>query len=242
MERTEKAAAWIYSGIWQVVVDLFRVPDGPPNLVTQQSDGVLRVFHPSRRYMAYLKMYFWIGLVLIDGLIFAGWLAICIAQPIVGAILAIPAFLIAVVPDIIAYIAIHLRFDTIWYGVSDRGVYIRRGIWTITEHTITLENVQNVSLTKGPVEQLYGISTLVIETAGSNAGDGDNHLAVGNKAIMVGLERAEEIRDLIMSRVRHTKTAGLGDEMNPSSSRGSTWTRQDVELLTEILQEVRQSS
>ena len=76
MDRTEKAAAWIYSGIWQFVVDLFRVPDGPPNLVAQKSDGVLRVFHPSRRYLSYLKLYFWVGLVIIDGLILVGWIAI----------------------------------------------------------------------------------------------------------------------------------------------------------------------
>lgn len=246
MSKTaERAAEWIYGGIWLVIVECFKVPNGPPNLTAQKEHGELQVFNPSRKYLSYLKLYFWVGLVAVDAAIFVGWLAITIFQPFVGALLAIPAFLVAVLPDIVAYIAIHLRFDTIWYGVSDRGVYIRRGIWVITEHTITLENVQNVSVARGPIEQLYGLSTLVVETAGSQAGDGDSRLAVGNLAIMVGLENAEEICELIMSRVRKTKTTGLGDEASEGISgalnaRGvSGWTPQDVTLLQEILAEIR---
>ena len=78
----------------------------------------------------------------------------------------------AVLPDILAYIAIHLRYDTMWYVMTDRSLRCRRGIWVIFEHTITFENVQNVHVRRGPVQYFFGISTVVVETAGAAEGGG----------------------------------------------------------------------
>ncbi len=63
--RVERSAEWLYRGIWLVLADFFRVPQQPPSMpVTPKA--FCRTFHPSRRYLAYLKLYFWIGLVAID--------------------------------------------------------------------------------------------------------------------------------------------------------------------------------
>lgn len=239
-EVVEKSAAWIYRGIWRQLVQWFKVPDGAPHLAIHASQGRLRVFHPSRRYLSYLKLFFWVGLVVIDLAILIGWVAILIANPLLGTVLAVPAFLLAVVPDIIAYIAIHLRFDTIWYGVSDRGIYIRRGVWIISEHTITMENIQNISVSQGPIEQIFGIATVVIETAGSEAGEGKDPFAIGNKAIMVGLEAADEVRQLIQEKVRRCRTAGLGDEAVERPSPPTRRPTLEPLVLSEILTELRQ--
>ena len=67
------------------------------------------------------------------------------------------------------YVALHLRYDTTWYVVTDRSLRIRRGIWVIEETTITFENVQNVSITQGPLERAFGIATLVVDTAAAAA-------------------------------------------------------------------------
>ncbi len=228
----DKSAEWIYRGIWIFLVRCFRVPDSPPELPTAMT-GDLRVFHPSRKYLSYLKLYFWVGLVLIDGLILIGWLVLVIQWPLLGWILAIPALLVAVVPDIVAYIAIHLRFDTIWYALSERGVHIRRGIIVITEHTISLANVQNISICRGPIEQFFGIGTLVVETAGASAGDEEhNSLSSGNRVVMVGLGDVDEIRKALMARVRAFRAAGLGDELD--TPRHGRWNETDYQLLGEI--------
>ena len=192
----------------------------------------LRSFHPSRRYLSYLKLYFWIVLVLIDVAILAGWLAVLAANPRLGAILAVPAFALAVVPDVIAYIALHLRYDTMWYVMTDRSLRCRRGIWLILEHSITFENVQNVYVTRGPVQTLFGISDIVVETAGATEGEGENRFAVGNKAIMEGIDNPEEIRGLIMDRVRASRGVGLGEEIGV---RRGGWKAEHVEVLREIL-------
>ncbi len=192
-------------------------------------------FHPSRRYLGYLKLFFWIALAVIDGALLLGWLALFAAIPPLAVLLAVPAIVVAVLPDIIAYIAIHLRYDTMWYVMTDRSLRCRRGIWIILEHTITFENVQNVHVRRGPVQYLFGISTIVVETAGATEGE-ENEFAVGNKAIMEGIDNPDEIRRLIMDRVRRMKSAGLGDE--PPSITPS-WTREHVRALKEILTELR---
>ena len=64
--------------------------------------------------------------MLIDVLILIGWIAITVASPLIGMITAIPALVLAVVPEIVAYLAIHLRYDTTWYVVSERSLRTRR--------------------------------------------------------------------------------------------------------------------
>ena len=81
--------------------------------------------------------------------------------------------------------ALHLRFDTTWYVMTERSLRIRRGIWVIREMTITFENVQNVKVQQGPLQRFFGISSLVVETAGGGSAEpGKGHAA--NQAIVVG--------------------------------------------------------
>jgi uncharacterized membrane protein YdbT with pleckstrin-like domain len=151
------------------------------------------------------------------------------ANPAAAAILAAPMALAALVPGVIGYLAIHLRYDTMWYVMSGRSLRCRRGIWVIIEHTITFENVQNVYVKRGPVQTLFGISEIIVETAGAAEGEGHSRYATGNKAILEGIDNPEEIRDLILERVRQSKGAGLGDD-----SEAAGWSREHVTVLREI--------
>jgi membrane protein YdbS with pleckstrin-like domain len=232
----ERSAEWVYQGVWLVLADCFRVPQQPPSLPVGGT-GFCRSFHPSRRYLDYLKLYFWVLLVLIDGAIFVGWIAVYLWSPWVGWLLAVPALAVAILPDIVAYVAIHLRYDTMWYVLTERSLRVRRGIWVILEHTITFENVQNVSIRQGPIEQLFGISSLVVETAGSSDEHAENPFAVGNKAILEGIDNPQEIRQLIMEQVRKSRTAGLGDEVVAATE--NAWPPDHLKLLKEIRDEVR---
>ena len=235
-ERAERAAEWVYRGLWRVLAGWFRVPEHAPTLPAAEGEFRLS-FHPSRRYLAYLKLYFWIGLVIIDVAILIGWAAVFIWNRQLGLWLAFPALVVAVLPDILAYIAIHLRYDTMWYVMTDRSLRCRRGIWVIFEHTITFENVQNVHVRRGPVQYFFGISTVVVETAGAAEGEGENHFAVGNKAIMQGIDDPQRIRRLIMERVQGSKSTGLGDERPAHDSTG--WGMEHLHTLRQISEEVR---
>ena len=210
----DAAAAWIYRGVWASVVALFRVPPEPPTL---PSAGVtVRSIRPSAGYLRYLKFLFWVAFLPGDIVPILIWLVISMAFPIVGVILIAPLVIVLIAPDVIAYVGLHLRYDTTWYVFTDRSLRIRRGIWIIHETTITFENVQNVEVAQGPVQRYFGIADVIVQTAGggaskpgSHGGETASHAHVG---ILQGLDDADAVRDLILERVRRSRTAGLGDE------------------------------
>ena len=120
-ESTEKAAEWVYCGIWKVLSDWFMVPEHPPTLPVAEGESI-RSFHPARAYLKYLKLFFWIALIAVDVAIVLGWIALYFWNPRLGMLLAVPALVVAVLPDIVAYIAIHLLYDTMWYVMTDRSL------------------------------------------------------------------------------------------------------------------------
>ncbi len=236
--KIEAASQWCYRGVWGVLTNWFRVPDQPPTLPASAHDEQVRSFKPAVGFLQYLKLQFWVLCVVIDVAIFFGWLVIAINWPWLGVALAIPALFVAVVPDIVAYIAIHLRFDTTWYVVSDRSLRIRRGIWVIHETTITFDNVQNVSISQGPLQRYFGIADVLVETAGG--GDVRAQQQAGNAmaahlGLIQGVDNAQEIRTQLMSRVGESLTTGLGDHDDSDMRAAMTaWTPQHVEVLREI--------
>ena len=234
-ERVERAAEWVYGGVWRVLADGFRVPRTPPGLPADP--GTVRAFHPSRAFLSYLKLYFWIALVAVDLALIALWVVVLVALGAGWAAALAPAFVILIVaPDVVAYVAIHLRYDTTWYVMSDRSLRVRRGVWVIREHTVTFENVQDVRVGRGPVEQLFGIARIVVETAGSAGGGGEEgEEAVENKAVMEGIDDPEAILALVMERVRASRSSGLGDE---GRSAGG-WTPGAMAALREVRDEAR---
>jgi membrane protein YdbS with pleckstrin-like domain len=235
--RTERAAAWVYSGVFAGLVSAFRLPERPPTLPTAPGEEA-HSFKPDFAFVRYLKFYFWLLLAITDIPLTIGWLILLVAFPIVG-VLTFPVYLVlAFVPDIVAYIAIHLRYDTTWYVLTSRSLRIRRGIWIIHETTITYDNIQNVAVRQGPVQRHFGIATLQVQTAGGGGGGAEHgHAAAGaHVGLLEGIAEAPRIRDLIMQRVATSRSAGLGDE---AQARGpvagpSGWSAAHLAMLGEI--------
>ncbi len=234
-----RASQWCYRGVWSFFTNWFRVPEEPPHL-RGADDTQVRSFRPAQGFLRYLKFFFWIGLVIFDGCLFAGWIALLIANPLLGAVLAIPIWAIMILPDIVAYIAIHLRYDTTWYVLSDRSMRIRRGIWIIHETTITYDNIQKVSIRQGPLQRYFGISDVLVETAGGGAatGKGESSSVVGHSGLLEGIGNAEEVRGLILAKWQSSKTAGLGDEHDsrarPAVEPAAGFSPHDLQVLEEI--------
>ncbi len=234
--RVDRVAEHVYTGVWAVLVRCLRVPDSGPSLPDFGS-GKIEVFHPAPGFLKYLKLYFWIVLALIDGLIAGVWLVISINAPVLGWFLLGPMLALAIVPDIVAYIAIHIRYDTTWYAMNNRALRIRRGVWIVHEMTFTFENVQNVKVVSGPVQRLFGIENLEIETAGS--GESEQSGSITNKGIIEGVADAHRIRDMIMERVRASKSAGLGDDASGESGGPAMWGAEHIGVLREIAEALR---
>ena len=231
----QPASARIYTGLWKVLADWFAVPQEPPDLPAFGGEAVER-FRPAPGFLQYLKFRFWLGLTAMDVAFLVAWIATFFYSIWLGIALT-PVFIaVAIVPDIVAFVAIHLRYDTTWYVLSSRSMRIRRGIWVIRETTITFENVQNVKLKQGPLQRHYGIADIEVTTAGGGGGAATDakggHQTNAHTGLLEGVADAERIRDLILTRVRSSRAAGLGDEDH------QTWTGEHVKVLQEIRDEL----
>jgi membrane protein YdbS with pleckstrin-like domain len=211
--HVDAAAAWIYRGVWASVVALFRLPPEPPTLPAVS--GQARSIRPALGFLRYLKFFFWLLFVPGDVVPLLAWLAIY-AQNGALAFALLPVLVAAlVVPDLVAYVAIHLRYDTTWYVLTDRSLRIRRGIWVMHETTISFENVQNVEVRQGPLQRYFGIADVVVQTAGGGARASKGEAGATTNAhtgILQGLDDAEDVRNLVLDRVRRSRSAGLGDD------------------------------
>lgn len=245
MSASEALAQKTYRGIWAILANWFRVPRTAPD-VPGRDDQTASRFKPAQGFLRYLRMVFWIIAIIIDVALTVGYVAVAITLWMNDlwwvALLLLPVYLvIAIVPDVFAYVALHLRYDTTWYVMTDRSVRIRRGIWSITEMTVTFENVQNVNIKQGPIQRIFGISDLTIETAGAGAA-GSHGVSVANQARIEGIDNPEELREQILQRLRAAKSAGLGDDDDDDDTRiataGATWTPAHLDALRAIRNEV----
>jgi membrane protein YdbS with pleckstrin-like domain len=237
-EMTQRATAWVYQGVWAVLVGWFRVPKDPPTLPVQPG-GVIETFGPAPNFLRYMKLWFWLGLLPVDIGIFIAWVALLVAMPWAGVLLALPALFLAVAPDVVVYIALHLRYDTTRYVMTDRSLRIRRGIWVIKEVTITFENVQNVEVRQGPVQRYFGIANVIIETAGGGGGEAKQQgFQSGHQGLIEGISDASRVRELIIGRLRESRTAGLGDDAAEHTVAARSWSPQHVAVLREIRDEI----
>ncbi|HYG34105.1 MAG TPA: PH domain-containing protein [Clostridia bacterium] len=115
---------------------------------------------------------------------------------------------------VVTYVAVRLDYQLRWYMVTDRSLRIRSGIWNVQEVTMSYANLQQVVVSQGPLERLLGIANVRVESAGGgakNSGDSGSKAATMHSGVFHGVENAEEIRDLIIERLRRFRESGLGD-------------------------------
>lgn len=235
-EGIRRASRWIYRGVWGVLVRWFRVPEHPPELPCLPGDS-LESFRPAEGFLRYLKLQFWLGFVVLGGFACFAWFAILAASPVAGLIAALPLAALVAALAAAFYLAIHLRFDTTWYVMTGRSLRIRRGIWVIHETTITFENVQNVEIDQGPLQRWFGIADIRVDTAGGSQPQQSNQAgtaAAGHRGLIEGVRDAARIRDLILVRLRRSRTAGLGDEHGADLAANWGWTSAQLAVLREI--------
>lgn len=98
-------------------------------------------------------------------------------------------------------------FDRLECHLGERSLRYRKGILVMTEKTIPLENIQDVTFIEGPILRRFDLSTLKFETAGHSAGQAaDMHLT--------GIIDAQAFRTQIMQAreaLRHAPQGGKND-------------------------------
>jgi membrane protein YdbS with pleckstrin-like domain len=112
----------------------------------------------------------------------------------------------------LTYAIRRLDYEMRWYMVTDRSLRIRRGIWRVSEATMSFANIQQVSVSQGPLQRLLRLADVKVQSAGGGSGGHhDHHKADMHTGLFHCVPNAPEIRDLILDRLRRFREAGLGD-------------------------------
>ncbi len=203
---------WCESGL--------RIPDDPEP--PPGDEATARVFRAAPGYYKYLLA---IWAITTAGIVMA-FLSALIAPAALGAavarkhhglayvIVAAPIFLLAavIVLRIVSLALVRLNFEKRWYIVTDRSLRVREGILNVREMTVTFANIQNISISQGPVQRAIGIADLRVDTAGGGGNHDHKHHGENlHTAWFRGVNNANEIRQLIQDRLRRLKDSGLGD-------------------------------
>ncbi len=234
----------MYESLKETLLDLFRVPNGPPEPPGGGHDSI-QIFRASKRYLAYQMMILMITMIVLGLIMAIVGIVIIVNEPLIGmmatVLMGIMWFLVLIGSQFI----IRLEYDMRYYIVTDRSLRVRKGVWSILEQTLTFVNVQNITVEQGPIERIFGISRVVVDTAGgggSSAGDQQASFHNNHRAVLNGLENAAEIRDMIVNYLKTLpKTGGLGapDESHLEMNTGSGMSKQEVDILRDILVEAK---
>ena len=207
----------MYDRVKSTLLWLLRVPPEPHDPMGDVHS--LRVFRAAPGYLRYLTLAWALSEIgiLLGGLLVFIPLAIAAATGlavILTTALGLVAAMIFLGQAGLTFFSLRLNYEMRWYKVTDRSLRIRAGVWNVHEMTMTFANVQNITISQGPLERLFGISDVKVDTAGGGGSSGSHGNAEGlnlHVATFRGVDNPEEIRDLMLQRLRRLRDAGLGD-------------------------------
>ena len=128
---------------------------------------------------------------------------------------------VALIP--VTLLAVGLDYRMRWYIVTDRSLRIREGIFRVHEKTMSFANVQNLGVRQGPLQRLLGLADVEVRTAGGGergtGKDADERKKSLHVGYFEGVDRADEIKALILERLRRLRDSGLGDPEEAAARR-----------------------
>lgn len=224
----------MYKILKSIVFPLLRLEESEPT-PPAGSHHSFQVFRACPAFLSY-KLFFW--------KLYASILALTVAVVSAALLLFNRWFILLVVPLVlfaafkaaVFYVTTRLNYDMRWYVITDRSLLIREGVWIVREITLTFANAQNVRITQGPLQRLFGFSNVEVDTAGGGGGHNESQSTSPHRAALRGLDQAAQVRDLVLEHLRKHRTAGLGD---PDDHVTGSHLPFDPEALREIWEEAR---
>lgn len=220
-------------------------PDAPPG-----SEGSVRVFRASKSLLTLRLIPVALSaivMVLPLLLVLVGF--VVAPDTPVAAVIVLCLLLVMVVALVwVRYVLVRIDYDMRYYLVTDRSLRIREGAMRISEHTYTYANVQNLTIEQGPLERMFGIANVRIQTAGGGgiAQPGQPGGAAGHGGTLRGIDDAEAVRDQILALLKAYRDAGLGDTATraraPLGRAKGALSPAFVERLRQVRDEVRSLS
>jgi membrane protein YdbS with pleckstrin-like domain len=123
-------------------------------------------------------------------------------------------------------------FRTLDYTLAEDVVKGRRGVLFKRSVTMPYHKITNVDITHGPLQRKYGVGYLHCQTAGAGGQQGSRA-----ELKMEGIRDLEEVKDLIMERIKGTAMA-RGEKPGPQTA--GAMPSSAVEPILSELQAIRQ--
>jgi len=216
---------------------LLKLPEGDAD-VAAGDDAHTEVWNPGAGYRRYRLLSFWIsGAVSVLG-VAGAMVALYVAErqgelsamdpQVMPWVFAGCGLLLLWLGGVFAfkYATVHLELDMLRYTLTDRVLRLRRGAMNVQEVTLSFANIQNVKYQQGPLQRIFGIGDLVVETAGGGGGAteqaGGAGLGAHHQGLIQGVSEPEKLRETILARVRAVKGAGLGDHADDHATAGAS--------------------
>ena len=227
-----------FSALERWVLTFLMVPSAPE--IPEGSTTSVRVFRAGDNYYAWL-VFTWAATIT---LVFFGLTSATLASVqifrqtppwfrIAWSAALILVWSLFALGAVLTFLARRLNFRLRWYIVTDRSLRIRRGVFAVEELTMTYRNIQEIRVTSGPLQHALGLANVEVHAAG---GGGDSkHGGGGHVGRLEGLSDANEIRDLMVERLRQYRDAGLGDTVHSELPRDTS----ELEAAKRMLEEVR---
>ena len=152
---------------------------------------------------------------------YAGGILLCIVT-IVG-ILLLPFWLI------FGKIYINRYFDNLYCELTTRALHFKKGVWFHTERTIPLDKIQDLTFKEGPILRYFGLSYLMIETAGQSA-QGVSDLS------LTGIVDARNFRKIVLDQRDETT-----DKQSYVTSAPQTENGLNQDQLVPLLQDINRT-
>lgn len=144
-----------------------------------------------RGYIMVLRLNAFILAVILAIPIFIGDIALAGKGMIEPFIIAAPISLLLLV---MVFIMPRRRYNRWGYAMSAGQIQIVRGYLFYTDTIVPFGRVQHIDVSQGPIERLFGVSSLVLHTAGTH----------NSTVVLPGLRReiAEQMRDDIREYIK----------------------------------------
>ncbi|MCX7048603.1 MAG: PH domain-containing protein [Candidatus Sumerlaeota bacterium] len=251
----------MYELLKSLVLSLLKCPAAPPAPPAGSHD-LVRVFRAARAYLHYRLLGFYIFNGFLTMALLLAIVVFVAALHVLGLLIGLLIAIAVALEAAFFYVVVRLDYEMRYYIITDRSLRIREGVWMIREITLTFDNIQNFNIQQGPLQRLFGIYNLVVETAGGGGNlvqkDPNQFALMLHQGVFRGIDNPQEIRDLIMGYLRSTRSSGLGDAYDvaaaspaapaPSAScvlpaktaLGIAWGSQEMEALRAIAAEANQ--
>ena len=174
---------------------------------------------PQKALRTLWLIYWWIWFVL-GCFVF---LLLIFAHPIVfGAILM---FLVLMMLPVLLWI--FFFYASLEYAIDSDSVKGKSGVLWKKYVTIPFTKVTNLDITQGPIQRMFGIGTIHVQTAGAGGQQGEKA-----ELRLSGIKNLHEIKDEIMAKIR-AYTAVATDQPRPKAEAQS-----DSQSLERVLNEL----